>query len=230
MSGRVFYVTGGALAVVIVVVAVLLGVTLASRAGTPGLSSSLSNLMGLDKLLKPRPAPGFTLTDQNGKTVSLAGLRGKVVVLEFMDPHCTDICPIVSQEFRQAYKDLPASARDRVAFVAVNVNRYNESVADMRAYTDEQRLYTVPTWHFVTGSTPALERTWSDYGVYVYAPGPKADVVHTSVVYWISPNGMEEALASPVADHHKNGSAFLPAGQESAWARGIATEAVAFGA
>jgi len=28
---------------------------------------------------------------------SPASLRGKVVVLRFMDPHCTDICPLVSQ-------------------------------------------------------------------------------------------------------------------------------------
>jgi hypothetical protein len=48
-----------------------------------------------------RPAPGFTLADQDGRTMPLSGWRGKVVVLEFMDPHCTDICPLVSQEFVQ---------------------------------------------------------------------------------------------------------------------------------
>ena len=47
--------------------------------------------------------------------------RGKVVVLEFMDPHCTDIYPIVSQEFIDAYHDLGRAAGD-VVFAAVNVN------------------------------------------------------------------------------------------------------------
>ena len=50
-----------------------------------------------------RAAPGFTLTDQDGHVLPLSALRGKVVVLEFMDPHCTDICPIVSAEFTEAY-------------------------------------------------------------------------------------------------------------------------------
>ena len=39
-------------------------------------------------------APGFTLTDQFGKRVSLRSLRGKVVVVSFNDPECTTICPL----------------------------------------------------------------------------------------------------------------------------------------
>ncbi len=35
-----------------------------------------------------RPAPGFTLKDQAGKTVTLASLRGHIVVLEWMNPDC----------------------------------------------------------------------------------------------------------------------------------------------
>jgi peroxiredoxin len=46
--------------------------------------------MGLSPV-PARPAPGFTLTDQDGRTMSLSSFRGRAVVLEFMDPHCTDI-------------------------------------------------------------------------------------------------------------------------------------------
>lgn len=35
-----------------------------------------------------QPAPNFQLTDVNGKTVSLAALRGKTVVLEWHNPEC----------------------------------------------------------------------------------------------------------------------------------------------
>ena len=48
------------------------------------------NLMELSPV-PVRPAPGFTLTDQDGRVLPLSAFRGKVVVLEFMDPHCTDI-------------------------------------------------------------------------------------------------------------------------------------------
>ncbi|HEV2255903.1 MAG TPA: SCO family protein [Streptosporangiaceae bacterium] len=189
--------------------------------GIPGsVSTSLSDLMQLSPV-PVRGAPGFTLTDQGGHAVSLAGLRGKVVVLEFMDPHCTDICPIVSQEFIDAYRDLGASAA-RVVFVAVNVNRYHLRVADVAAFSSEQRLTQVPSWHFLTGSYPSLAAVWQAYEITVDAPGPDADVVHSSQMYFIDPQGQERFVADPMVDHTASGSSYLPAGQLASWGQGIA--------
>ena len=164
-------------------------------------------------LLTPLPhdqAPGFTLTDQAGKTMPLSALRGKVVVLEFMDPHCTDICPIVSQEFVDAYHKLGPAARN-VAFIAINVNQYHASVADMAAYSRQEDLNTIPSWHFFTGPMPALKTAWRDYNIAVEAPNPDADIVHTSALYFIDAQGREAFLASPMVDHTKKGTAYLPA-------------------
>jgi cytochrome oxidase Cu insertion factor (SCO1/SenC/PrrC family) len=166
-------------------------------------------------------APGCTLTDQAGHPVSVAGLRGRVAVLEFMDPHGTDICPIVSQEFIDAYRDLGDRAA-RVVFVAVNVNRYHLRVADVAAFSGEQRLTTIASWQFLTGSYPSLRTVWQAYHVAVDAPGPDADVLHSSVMYFIDPHGREGYLASPMADHAPAGSSYLPADQLSAWGQGIA--------
>ena len=183
-------------------------------------STSLSNLMQLSPV-QVRAAPGFTLTDQGGHAVSLAGLRGRVVVLEFMDPHCTDICPIVSQEFIGAYRDLGASA-SHVVFVAVNVNRYHLRVADVAAFSSEQRLTQVPSWHFLTGSYPSLAAVWQDYEITVDAPGPDADVIHSSQMYFIDEQGRERFVADPMVDHTASGSSYLPAGQLASWGQGIA--------
>ena len=178
------------------------------------------NLMGLAPV-PARPAPGFTLTDQDGRTVPLSGLRGKVVVLEFMDPHCTDICPLVSQEFVDAYHDLGRSAPN-VVFAAVNVNQYFNRVPDVLAYSRAHQLITIPGWHFLTGPAAALQAVWRAYHVEVQAPSPDADIVHTSAVYFIGHGGTERYVAIPMADHTSSGTAYLPAGQIAAWARGIA--------
>ncbi len=183
-------------------------------------STSLANLMVLSPL-PARPAPGFRFTDQAGRTMSLSGFRGKIVVLEFMDPHCTDICPIVSQEFVDAYRDLgPAAAQ--IVFAAVNVNQYYSSVPAVAKFSAEQRLGTIPSWHFFTGPAPALRTTWRDYNIEVQAPNPNADIVHTSALYFIDAQGRERYLASPEVDHAGNGTSYLPAGQISGWGRGIA--------
>jgi cytochrome oxidase Cu insertion factor (SCO1/SenC/PrrC family) len=183
-------------------------------------STSLANLMQLSPV-PVTSAPGFTLTDQGGHAMSLASLRGRVVVLEFMDPHCTDICPIVSGEFLDAYRDLGATA-SRVVFVAVNVNRYHLRVADVAAFSSGQQLTQIPAWHFLTGSYPSLRTVWRAYQIQVDAPGPEADVIHSSQMYFIDPQGRERFLADPMVDHAASGSSYLPANQLASWGQGIA--------
>jgi cytochrome oxidase Cu insertion factor (SCO1/SenC/PrrC family) len=184
------------------------------------ISTSLANLMELSPLPGVR-APGFTLTDQRGHTLSLASLRGKVVVLEFMDPHCIDICPIVSQEFVDAYHELGAN-NSKVVFAAINVNQYYATVRDMAAYSSQHQLSTVPTWHFFTGSVPSLRTAWRGYNIQVAAPNPNADIEHTSAVYFIDARGAERYLATPMVDYTSSGTAYLPPAQVAAWAGGIA--------
>jgi len=211
----------GAAVVAVVAVTHAGGPQLARPSGIPAsVSDAQINLMGLSPV-PVRVAPGFTLTDQDGRTLSLSALRGKVVVLEFMDPHCTDICPIVSQENVDAYRDLgPLAAK--VVFAAVNVNQYHAAVADMLAYSREQRLITIPGWHFLTGPVPDLRKVWDGYEIAVQAPSPDADIVHTSAVYFIDPAGRERFIAAPMADHASSGASYLPAGQIAAWGQGIA--------
>jgi cytochrome oxidase Cu insertion factor (SCO1/SenC/PrrC family) len=153
--------------------------------------------------------------------VSLDALKGHPVVLEFMDPHCVDICPIVSQEFIDAFRDL-GPAGPSVVFLGVNVNAYHTDVPSMKAYSDAHNLDGLTSWHFLTGRVSALRSVWNDYGVSVSAPSPTADVVHTSVVYFIDASGRERYVAFPMADHAADGSSYLPAGPTASWGRGIA--------
>jgi protein SCO1/2 len=183
-------------------------------------TTAQANLMSLSPV-PHKLAPNFTLVDQNGTTMSLKSFRGRSVVLEFMDPHCVDICPIVSQEFVDAYHDLGTKASG-VAFVAVNVNQYFHSVANMATFTAEHQLNTIPSWHFFTGSVPTLKAIWHAYGIMVSAPKPTADIVHTSIVLFIGPDGRERFLGAPSDQRNMQGIAFLPAGQLTSWGKGIA--------
>ena len=56
------------------------------------------------------PVSVFRLTDQFGRSVSLASFRGRVVVLTFLDPVCTSDCPLIAQEMRAADQMLGKTA------------------------------------------------------------------------------------------------------------------------
>ena len=178
------------------------------------ITDSQASLMGLSPV-QARPAPGFTLTDQDGHVLPLSAFRGKVVVLEFMDPHCTDLCPIVSAEFTDAYRDLRGQA-GQVVFAAVNVNQYHHAVADVAAYSRARQLTSIPGWHFFTGPVPRLRAVWNAYNIAVQAPGPDANIVHSSAVFFIDPPAAGSGTSpSPQADHTWSGTSYLPAGTRS---------------
>ena len=144
------------------------------------------------------PAPGFSLTDQNGRTVSLAGLRGKVVLMTFLDPVCTVDCPIIAQEFKQAGQML--GARDSgVELVAVVANPTYRSTAITRAFDRMEGLGSVPNWLYLTGSLSQLGAVWRQYGITVENLPAGAMSAHNDVAVVIDPAGhiREEMAADP---------------------------------
>ena len=112
------------------------------------------------------PAPGFQLTDQNGQTVSLTSLRGKVMLMTFLDPVCTTDCPIIGQEFKQVGVLLGAADRS-VELVAIVANPTYRTVAFTQAFDRQEGLNTVPNWLFLTGSLSQLGQVWGQYGITV---------------------------------------------------------------
>lgn len=144
-----------------------------------------------------RPAPGFTLTAQNGRPVSLAGFRGRAVVLAFLDPVCWSECPLQAQEMRQVDTLLGAHAGS-VALLAVAANPVFHSRQDVLGFTQEEGLTAVPNWTFATSNSLAtLEKVWRDYYVQVSVP-QNGMVDHTQVFYIIGPRGGLDYVSSPL--------------------------------
>lgn len=193
---------------------------LPSLASSQPIQANLANFMGLS----PAPgttAPNFTLVDQKGQPVSLSQFRGKVVALEFMDSKCIDICPIISQEFVDAYHDLGTRA-SKVVFVGVNVNAANASVADVASFTAEHGLGGIPNWYYLTGSPAALKAVWNAYGVQVQVDPKTGVVLHSNPLYFIGPRGHERYVATPYANMRPNGTGYLAASSITRWGTGIA--------
>ena len=134
-------------------------------------------------------APGFTLTDQFGKRVSLRSLHGKVVVLSFNDPECTTICPLTTTALLHA-KELLGPAASRVELIGVGANPEATQVKWVRAYSRAHGM--THKWRFLTGSLPELKRVWHDYGI--AAAVINGEIDHTPATYVIDSRGRESRL------------------------------------
>jgi protein SCO1 len=186
------------LAIAAVAAAVLVAwLALVDRVGGERRGWPTSSLQALTKLtrLAGIAAPSFTLSDQRGRMVSLASLRGRIVVFESMDPECSLECPITSQEFVEAAHDLGRRSNE-VVFVGVNVNQYHARISDVLRFSREHHLEQVPNWHFLTGSTSALGRVWRAYRIIV-RPSRTGDVTHSDAMYFIDSRGLARWVAAP---------------------------------
>jgi cytochrome oxidase Cu insertion factor (SCO1/SenC/PrrC family) len=151
---------------------------LAAAAASRSASTQIAQALDGSAVPLNYQAPGFRLTDQAGRPVSLAGLRGKVVLLTFLDPVCTSDCPLIAQEFREADQ-----------LVAIAANPVYHSVADTRAFDEQEGLARVPNWKFLTGPLPELRQVWHNYYVAAEVIPAGGMVLHTDVAYVIDAAG-----------------------------------------
>jgi cytochrome oxidase Cu insertion factor (SCO1/SenC/PrrC family) len=141
------------------------------------------------------PTPAFHLVDQEGRPVSLSGLRGRAVALTFLDPVCTSDCPLIAQEFRVANSLLGAESR-RVVFVAVVANEIYRSTAFTNAFDRQEGLEHMRNWLFLTGSQSELEHVWEHYGIAADVLPAGAMVAHSDLAYLIDARGRTREVLS----------------------------------
>ena len=135
------------------------------------------------------PAPNFTLTSQDGRQVLLASLRGKVVLLSFLDPVCTTDCPVIASEMRVADGLLGSKAAD-AELVSVVANPTYTSLAYTRAFDVQEGLNTVPNWLYLTGTVSQLATVWHYFGVEVEDLPAGAMAAHNDIAFVISAKGV----------------------------------------
>lgn len=138
--------------------------------------------------MKGDPAPDFNLTDQFGRSVTLSSLRGREVVLAFIDSKCTTICPLTANIMYNARGYLGSSAASQIMLVAVNANPTATSIADVQAWSIKHGM--LKQWLFLTGTAKQLQSVYRLYKVYVQV-GTDGQVVHDAAMLIIDAKGLE---------------------------------------
>ena len=163
-------------------------VPMAAAQTTPGASTILAQAIDGDSSPINIPAPGFSLTDQNGQLVTLSSLRGKVVLLTFLDPVCVTDCPLIAQEFRQAGQLLGAD-RQQVELVAIDVNPLYTELAYTQEFDRAEGLTGVPDWRYLTSSPARLRQVYEAYGQPAQTLPACAMVGHADIAFVIDTHG-----------------------------------------
>src|SRR5262245_48087054 len=91
------------------------------------------------RLPKIAPAPAFALTSQDGRRVSLADLRGKVVAVTFIYTSCTDTCPVLTALMAHVQDKLGQDFGKRGAFGWITVDPERDNPEVLKQYADTFR-------------------------------------------------------------------------------------------
>jgi len=140
-----------------------------------------------DGLVKSDPAPDFELVRTSGDLVSLAGLAGQVVLLDFIFTRCPGPCPALTSTKVAVQRQLPSATRDRSHFVSISIDPARDTPDDLRAY-GEARGADLADWSFLTGDEARVREVVAAYGVGT-TRAPDGELEHMLVSFLIDPRG-----------------------------------------
>ncbi len=190
-------VAAGVLAIVVVVplVAVLAfrdggGTSVAAEGPGPGRYRG-SEPPGVNTL------PLFRLETFGGKLVDSGKLRGKVVVVTFVDSACRESCPIIVAELGRSLPHLSPDERRQVRALAVSVHPAVDTRARVRRFLRERGA--LGRLDYLVGSERALRPVWTAFHVLPAADTGDADV-HSADVRIFDRNGLWRSTLHVGAD------------------------------
>jgi len=134
------------LAILIVVPAILL------EACNPHQSEGAYDSVNRDDCLADVP-----LVDQNGKAVSLATLKGKPVLVDFIYTSCPGPCLMITAKMENVALRLGSELGRKVRLVSISVDPEHDGPKQMLDYAQKQGA-DQNGWLFLTGSPGNIDR------------------------------------------------------------------------
>ena len=129
----------------------------------------------------------FSLTDQNGRTVTDRDLKGHPFLVFFGFTHCPDVCPTALFEVSEIMRALGSDA-DRVRALFVTVDPERDTTTTLKDYLSSFD----PHLSALTGDPEAVAAMAKAYRVY-YKKVPLSEggytMDHTAIVYLMNKDG-----------------------------------------
>jgi protein SCO1 len=134
------------------------------------------------------PAPGFTLTSQDGAQISLADLRGKVVAVTFIFTGCTAGCPMLTPMMALVQDRLGRDFGANIVFASITLDPEHDTPEMLKLYAQTYGADTAG-WSFLTGPPPIIADLTRRYGVFA-AKNASGDIEHSFLTSIVDQRGM----------------------------------------
>lgn len=101
--------------------------------------------------------PEVSLIDQHGSTISLASLKGKPVLIDFIYTSCASTCPLLTAKMVSVARKLGPALGANVTIVSITLDPEHDSPAQLAKYAKTQGA-DAAGWLFLTGQPAQIDQ------------------------------------------------------------------------
>ena len=138
----------------------------------------------------------FTLIDTNGKQITDADFRGRLMLIYFGYTYCPDVCPTALGVVGQAYDKLSPEEQKQVVPIFITVDPERDTVDQLSTYLGGFS----PALVGLTGTPDQIQTVIKEFKVYARkAEGnsPNYSVDHSSILFLMGRDGKFVAHFTP---------------------------------
>jgi len=131
--------------------------------------------------------PDVSLIDQHGSAVSLASLRGKPVLIDFIYTSCASTCPMLTAKMAAIAHQLGPALGADVTIVSISLDPEHDSPAELEKYAKSHDA-DGPGWIFLTGPPAKIDQVLALFKLRRTREGD-GSIMHSIEAFLLGPDG-----------------------------------------
>jgi len=126
------------------------------------------------------------LTDDAGRHLTLANLRGRLIVAAMIYTSCTSVCPLVTEDMKALERQLSAADADRLSFLLFSIDPGRDTPQALHKFADDHKLSS--RWRLFAASDDGVRTIAAALGVQ-YQPQASGEIAHSATIVVIDGAG-----------------------------------------
>ena len=131
--------------------------------------------------------PDVSLIDQHGKAISLASLKGKPVLIDFIYTSCASTCPVLTSKIAAVARELGPALGANVTIVSITLDPEHDGPAQLAAYAKSQTADN-NGWLFLTGKPADIDQVLAAFKLRRMRESD-GSIMHSVSAFLLGPDG-----------------------------------------